>query len=475
VPFLQRWHWEDFSMDGWRTRYFPILAEFVRGGGPVVRPETKELWKELSDLPTDDIMEHHEESVRFLLSYADPEDRMTFVHRSLLFITELLISVRLPEGAAAREEADAERFLLSASAIHSAPMEEEHPNKFETVLQHMDTGVALFDGAGNLRFLNVQMSRMLQAPRRSLIGCTLYQIFFHANLQLSIRRNFLRIYKEMVLYRRFHGEFQDVNGRFLLVSISQIDELDGDYLISVKDVSEYKQIEQSAFQNDKLAMLGKIAAAIAHEIRNPLTSIRGFIQLLNPFLKEIGKQEYGRIILSEIDRANDIIYEFLNSSKPSAPMKQSVLVGLLLKESILLSESEALMKGCELHSEMFDPYLTIAVDVKQIKQVLLNIMKNAMDAIYEVKDERRGIIDISARRDGKYALISIRDNGKGMERATLNRLFDPFFTTKDEGTGLGLSVSYRIICNHGGTIHVDSQLNEGTEFLIYLPCAEAKE
>jgi signal transduction histidine kinase len=276
----------------------------------------------------------------------------------------------------------------------------------------------------------------------------------------------------MKLNRRFHGEFQDVNGRFLLVSISQIDELDGDYLVSVKDVSEYKQIEQTAFQNDKLAMLGKIAAAIAHEIRNPLTSIRGFIQLLNPYLKEIGKQEYGRIILSEIDRANDIIYEFLNSSKPSAPMKQKVLVGSLLKESILLSESEALMKGCELHSEIFDHLLTVSVDVKQIKQVLLNIMKNAMDAIVEVKEERKGRIDISARREGKYTLISIRDNGKGMQKTTLNRLFDPFFTTKEEGTGLGLSVSYRIIRNHGGTIQVDSQLNEGTEFLIYLPYAE---
>jgi signal transduction histidine kinase len=457
-------------MEGWKTRYFPILAEFVRSGGQFVRPETKALSEELSELSTDDILEHHEDSVKFLLSFADPDDRMTYVHRSLLFITELLISLRHPEGAAAREEADPNSVLLSA--LHMFPMEEERPNKFETVLQHMDSGVALFDGAGNLRFLNVQMSRMLQAPRRALIGCTLYQLFFHANLQLSIRKIFLRLYKEMKLNRRFHGEFQDVNGRFLLVSISQIDELDGDYLVSVKDVSEYKQIEQTAFQNDKLAMLGKIAAAIAHEIRNPLTSIRGFIQLLNPYLKEIGKQEYGRIILSEIDRANDIIYEFLNSSKPSAPMKQKVLVGLLLKESILLSESEALMKGCELHSEIFDPSLTVAVDIKQIKQVLLNIMKNAMDAIVEVKEERKGRIDISASREGKYALISIRDNGKGMQRTTLNRLFDPFFTTKEEGTGLGLSVSYRIIRNHGGTIHVDSQLNEGTEFLIYLPYAE---
>lgn len=460
-------------MEVWRTRYTPILAEFVRTGGNEHSPETDELRRELKGASTKEILEHHEESVRFLLSYADPEDRMTIVHRSLLFITELLVAIQMPETAAARERSDAEPLHLAA--LNAVPFEEPIPNKFETVLQHMDSGVALFDGAGNLRFLNVQMSKLLQASRRSLIGSTLNQLFFHPDLKRSIRKIFLRMFKEMVQYRRFHGEFQNVNGRFLLVSISQIEELDGDYLVSVKDVSEYKLIEQTAFQNDKLAMLGKIAAAIAHEIRNPLTSIRGFIQLLTPFLQQIGKQDYSRIILSEIDRANDIIYEFLNSSKPSAPMKQTVLVGLLLKETILLLESEAHMKGVELHCEIFDPYLTVAIDVKQIKQVLLNIMKNAMDAIGETGDARRGRIDISTRREGKFAIISIKDNGKGMDRLTLGRLFDPFFSTKDEGTGLGLSVSYRIINNHGGTIHVDSALGEGTEFMIHLPFTDFKE
>jgi PAS domain S-box-containing protein len=460
----------DGRVVNWKSLYFPILTEFVNYGGQFDRLVTKDLWQELSSESIDDILEHHEVSVKFLLSNADPEDRMTYVHRSLLFITELLILLRMPEGAAAREESTTGRLL--SKAIHTVPKEEERPNKFETVLQHMDSGIALFDEAGNLRFLNVQMSRLLQAPRKALIGSTLHQLFYHSNLHLTIRKMILRMYKEMKLNGRFQGEFQNVNGRFLLVSISQIEELEGDYLISVKDVSEYKQIEQSAFQNDKLAMLGKVAAAIAHEIRNPLTSIRGFIQLLSPYLKDVGKQEYGRIIISEIDRANEIIYEFLNSSKPSAPMKQKVLVGLLLKESILLSESEALMKGCELHSEVLDPYLTVAVDVKQIKQVLLNIVKNAMDAIADVVGNRQGRIDISARHEGEFAVITIRDNGKGMEKSTLSHLFDPFFTTKVDGTGLGLSVSYRIICNHGGTIHADSQLNEGTEFQIYLPYAE---
>jgi len=462
-------------MNGWRSRYFPILAEFARSGSNIVPPETKELKEELVGLPASVILSHHEESVKFLLSYAEPEDRMTLVHRSLLFVTELLVSLRIPEAAAAREELDSDKLLGVAGAIHAEHLEATQPDKFETVLQHMDSGVALFDASGNLRFVNVQMSRLLQAPRSSLIGSTLYRLFFHESLSLTNRKHILRIYQGLALYRRFHDEFQDASGRHLLVSISQPDELDGDYLVSVKDVSEYKLIEQAAFQNDKLAMLGKIAAAIAHEIRNPLTSIRGFIQLLHPYLSEIGKQEYGRIILSEIDRANDIIYEFLNSSKPSAPMKQKVFVDLLLRETILLSESEAHMKGCEIHYESFDSGLTVAVDVKQIKQVLLNMMKNAMDAIQDVIGERKGHIHITAKPEGKFAAISIRDNGKGMERATLNRLFDPFFTTKEAGTGLGLSVSYRIISNHGGTIQVDSQVREGTEFMIYLPFVEQKE
>lgn len=457
-------------MEGWRMHYFPILADFVQKGGPFARPETDALRRELNDTQIDEILEHHEESVEFLLSYADPDDRMSFVHRSLLFVTELLIALRTPENAAAREEVEPDRLQLSE--IHAAPISHKNPNKFETVLQHMDSGVALFDTAGNLRFLNVQMSRMLRAPRKSLIGCSLRQLLTNRAFAVSTRRNFVRMYRELMRNGRYYGEFQDETGLYLLVSISQIDELDGDYLITVKDVSEYKQIEQSAVQNDKLAMLGKIAAAIAHEIRNPLTSIRGFIQLLNPYLKEIGKQEYGRIILSEIDRANEIIYEFLNSSKPTKPLKQKVLVGLLLKETILLSESEALMRSIDLHNEIYDPYLTVAVDVKQIKQVLLNIMKNAMDAIQDVKEEHKGRIDVSSRREGGFALISVRDNGKGMEKALLSRLFDPFFTTKQDGTGLGLSVSYRIVVNHGGTIRTNSKVNEGTEFMIYLPIAD---
>lgn len=461
-------------MEGWKTFYFPALAHFVRTGQWEVSGEIEALSSLMSGARKDAILKHHDESVRFLHAIADEEDRMTLVHRSLLFLNGMLAAHAGAdvELAAAAGDSEAARVGYTSALERAMAGNDYATNKFETVLQQMDSGIALFDEAGCLRFLNVQMARFLNVTRRSLVGCTLRQLLFHSELDRHTRKFAVRLLKGMIRKHQFHAEYEDTEGHILLFGVSQSEALDGDYLVSVKDVSAYRQIEEAAFQNDKLAMLGKISAAIAHEIRNPLTSIRGFIQLLLPYLNEYGKQEYARIILSEIDRANDIISEFLHSSKPTAPMKQTVLVGLLLKETILLSESEAHMRGCELHYEIFDPYLTVEIDVKQIKQVLLNMTKNALDAIEEAKDGRKGKIEMSACKEGVHAVISIRDNGKGMDRQTLGRLFDPFFTTKLEGTGLGLSVCYRIITNHGGSVQVESQPNEGTEFKIYLPSTQ---
>lgn len=459
-------------MERWRTRYFPILVEYVLHEDTREGYDLSELLGLLIGVPAEDIFEHHEENVRLLVSHADSDDRVELMHRSLLFLHQILGSLQLSEAAAAREEHLPEEWREAAAK--AVPLQEEKPSRFETVLQHLDSGIALFEPGGTLRFLNVPMARLLQVPRRMLIGQSFRQLLFHPSLSRSLRLIFIRMYRQLKYGRRAQGEFLD-GGRYLLISVSQIEELDGDILVSIKDVSDHKQIEQSAFQNDKLAMLGKIAAAIAHEIRNPLTSIRGFIQLLKPYLESIGKEDYARIILSEIDRANDIIYEFLNSSKPSAPMTRTVLVGLLLKETILLTESEAHMRGVELSCEVFDSYLMISIDVKQIKQVILNMVKNALDAVAEMADKRRPLIRLTARKERDWAVISISDNGKGMDRATLSRLFDPFFTTKSEGTGLGLSVSYRIIRNHGGSVQVDSRLGEGTEFMIYLPAMGDRE
>lgn len=356
---------------------------------------------------------------------------------------------------------------------HDVFLEHTHktPSKYENILQQMDSAVVLFDESGVLSFINVEAAKLLQIPRKRLAGCTILELFRHPMIARDKRKLLIRTYRETIQRRKRYHEITDRHGRTYMVTLTYGEQMDGDYLFTIKDVSDFKRIEQTAVQNDKLAILGKIAAAIAHEIRNPLTSIRGFIQLLRPHLVQLGKEEYARIILAEIDRANDIIFEFLNSSKPTAPLTSQVPISSLLREVVLLIESDALMRGCtiDLEDEHESATKVVAIDAKQIKQVILNMMRNALEAIREIDHLRKGRIAISSRVEGRYVAICIQDNGAGMDERTLERLFDPFFTTKDEGTGLGLSVSYRIIRNHGGSIEVDSVKGEWTEFIIRLP------
>ncbi|ASA19669.1 ATP-binding protein [Paenibacillus donghaensis] len=340
---------------------------------------------------------------------------------------------------------------------------------YENVLENIDSGIMLFDEEGVLCFVNKHMYRMLEMNLFALKGCTLPHLLSHVQISRFKKKQMLRSYREMVCKGKPNYEFIDEFGRYWRVSLISGEQMKGQYLFTVKEISDYKLIEQTAYQNDSLAMLGKLAASIAHEIRNPLTAIRGFIQLLHPHLHQLGKAEYAKIILAEIDRANDIIHEFLTSSKPSVPQVGMIPVSALLKEVVLLTESEALMKGCQIYLHPLQSDMVISGDVKQMKQVVLNMIRNAMEAISEKVDDLPGKIEVGARREGAEVRIDISDNGKGMDICTLDRLFSPFFTTKESGTGLGLSVSDRIIKNHGGCISVSSKVDEGTRFVISLP------
>lgn len=425
-----------------RKQYILALKQYVQTGTHGSFNPTSLMSTVLTETRPEDIIKLHERSLHMLSTEVDPEEALHYYKQSLLFLIE----------------------VMKAGATAQPPS-----NKYEDVLQHLDCGIVLFDCEGVVSFVNVQMAKFLSVPRRSLLGCDLPGLIRHRTLSRSFRKLIYKLFREMYVYRLRYQEVIDESGHHYLVTATYGEDMDGDILISVKDITEFKRIEQSAYQNDKLALLGKIAASIAHEVRNPLTSIRGFMQLLRPHLKQLGKEEYAKIILDEIDRANEIIYEFLNSSKPSTPDKQEIHISDMLKEIRLLFESEALLRGCDIELEPIDPLLTICVDVKQIKQVLLNLVKNSLDAVNRANTNRKGLIRISAGQQGGKVWIHLQDNGTGMDHNTLTRLFDPFFTTKQEGTGLGLSVCYRIIRNHGGAIRVDSTIGEGTSFHITLP------
>ncbi|WP_438444579.1 ATP-binding protein [Gorillibacterium sp. sgz5001074] len=429
--------------------YLEALADYVLQDHSQNKMPDPGLTERFSSVSVTDIVELHRVSTR-RIAEGKPEDQALRIYdASLRFLTDFLAHCNKSVYAA-----PSSLVLLK--------------NKYENVLQHMDSGIALFNESGRLTFINMNMARLIGLPRKALIGFRLIDVMRNRMVPRKIRKSMLHLYREMVDYRTPYHEITTGQGRHLLVTVTYENELDGDVLISVKDVTEYKRIEQAAYQNDKLAILGKISAAIAHEIRNPLTSIRGFVQFLKPELTRMGKHEYADIILDEIDRANSIIHEFLNSSKPTAPLKKPVLVHAFIKDVMLLFESDALLHQCRIEVGPIDQTLTVAVDLKQVKQVLMNIVKNAVEAVAQSRGPE-GRIQILAVHEAPWIKITVSDNGDGMDADTASRLFDPFFTTKEAGTGLGLSVSYRIIKNHGGKIDVRSRPAQGTTFSICLP------
>lgn len=213
-----------------------------------------------------------------------------------------------------------------------------------------------------------------------------------------------------------------------------------------------------------------LAAGIAHEIRNPLTSVKGFLQLLRPYLIESGKEKYVDIAIDELNRANNLIFEYLNAAKPQMNKKEEIFLQKIIHEITLLYESEALFHNILLNIQLPDQIPSIFADGMQLKQVFINLIKNAIDAILENSEKIPGKIDILVEIEELSAVcIYITDNGCGMSNETLNNLFTPFYTTKNTGTGIGLHICKKIIEEHSGQIFISSILGKGSTFKITFP------
>jgi signal transduction histidine kinase len=211
-----------------------------------------------------------------------------------------------------------------------------------------------------------------------------------------------------------------------------------------------------------LALLGQMAAGIAHEIRNPLTSIKGFVQL---FKTEQHRVEYYDIVLSELDRINDIVGEFLVLAKPTAAVFAEKDVKELIKDVVTLINTQSILNNVQIFVEFECDLPRISCEENQLKQVFLNLLKNAIEAM-----PSGGNIDVKVKvkEEGKIS-IQIIDQGIGIPKERIPTLGEPFYTTKEKGTGLGLMTCYKIIENHHGELTIDSELNKGTTIEIILP------
>lgn len=238
-------------------------------------------------------------------------------------------------------------------------------------------------------------------------------------------------------------------------------------VVIFKDITEKKEVEKLIQQTERLVAIGEMMAGIAHEIRNPLAAIRGFVQYLQNDLPKTEQHEYIDIILKEVDSINKVIQQLLDFSAPSKNYYVSTRIDVLIEDVLVLINSSNRVNHINF-AMTFDFLLSpLYLDRELIKQALLNLLLNAIQSI-----EEKGIIEISTSLslNKKYQLIRIKDNGCGIKPEELEKIFTPFFTTKRSGTGLGLPMVQKIISSHKGNISFKNNKNsKGVTVEIALP------
>ncbi|WP_134704898.1 PAS domain S-box protein [Ammoniphilus sp. YIM 78166] len=235
----------------------------------------------------------------------------------------------------------------------------------------------------------------------------------------------------------------------------------------VTDITEQKQNEELIRRSEKLAVVGELAAGIAHEIRNPLTSLRGFVQLFRSEDTTHTKKLFYDVMLSEIDRINEIVSELLVLAKPS---NETMALGSIpdkLNEVVKLLEGEANLRNVVIRND-FDDDLPLIQCQRSLKQVFINLLKNSIESM-----STGGEIWIRSERQGEKICIQIIDQGCGIPSHQLSKIGQPFYTTKESGTGLGLMVSHRIIQHHRGMMRIESEVGRGTAVEIILPLSHS--
>ncbi len=233
-----------------------------------------------------------------------------------------------------------------------------------------------------------------------------------------------------------------------------------------KTTSDLRKTEAQLVRSEKLAALGQLAAGIAHEIRNPLTSINILIHSLTEnFPSGTSHREDLKVIEEEIDRINEILDRFLRFARPALPLLEKTEVATIFEETLQLIRPRMEKQGVQVEKE-FDALPMILIDREQMKQVALNLLLNAVQAM-----PKGGTLAVQGQnsKDGQWITVSIQDSGVGIPEEDMNKLFDPFFSTREGGIGLGLSIAHRIIDQHRGKIEVESAPGKGTLFTLWLP------
>ncbi len=336
------------------------------------------------------------------------------------------------------------------------------------LIENMRYGIIITDVYGRITESSPFIEQITQSAKADLIGCSVFDIDPFGRYMFEVLQHGKSFENVEITFGN------PLNGGLVCQFDSYIiyDEhrRTKGMCAQFRDITERHMLEKQIIAAEKYSAIGKLAAGLAHEIRNPLTSIIGFIKMFKSGAVPPEKEKlYIDMVYSELLGLNDLVSQFVLMAKPSVPDRKQIDIQSLVEDTLHFMESQFIMKNAYVQYPLSGQPIYLHADPAQIKQVLINILQNALEALHE-----KGTIQVSIERDDKHVRIRIEDNGIGLTENELKQILHPFFSTKENGLGLGLSVSYRIIENHGGTIDITSTKYVGTTMTVVLPLPSAQ-
>ncbi|MDM8522613.1 ATP-binding protein [Desulfococcaceae bacterium HSG8] len=358
--------------------------------------------------------------------------------------------------------------LFLAQGYRTAKMSLSRIKAFsDNVVEHMPIGLFAIDSNERIASFNHVAGSVLRLPSDEAVGKDATEILPHELCKLIENPDI----RQGVVEKEIECHVCDGKVVPLEVSATRLHDESGTflgYVMLFKDLTEVRSLRKEIARSQRLASVGSLAAGVAHEIRNPLSSIKGFATYFKEKYSDVpDDQKIADILIQEVDRLNRVVGQLLELARPVSISSKSVHLRTLIEDSVRLIEHQAEEKHIEINTVFPHETENVFVDQDRISQVLLNLYLNAMEAM-----ESGGnlSVEVSEHKEKGNLAIRVSDTGTGISKAELGRIFDPYFTTKSSGTGLGLAIVHNILEAHNGKIKVDSTEEEGTAVTIFLPC-----
>ncbi|PFP25817.1 PAS domain-containing sensor histidine kinase [Bacillus sp. AFS073361] len=341
----------------------------------------------------------------------------------------------------------------------------ESQQQYKSLFEYSPDIVYMMDLSGTVTNLNSQYDVITGFKREEMIGKNIINLL--PKRYIRYLPEFISTVVEEIKPVLYEINIPHANGNRIILQCTSLPIIINGKIAGIigygSDVTKLRETEERLRRTEKLSIVGELSASVAHEIRNPLTSLKGFVQLLQ--IEDSKHDYYYQIMLDELNRINHIVGELLLLAKPQILKYTQAVLQKILKDVISLLSTEASLYNVQIESSFPENEILIECEPNQLKQLFINLIKNSIEA-----SPKGGTVSIHLEQlEENKVVININDTGCGISKERLEKIGEPFYSSKEKGTGLGLTVSFKIVESHQGTIHFNSQKYQGTSVQISLP------